>query len=145
MRPYPPLIYTGGLILALVGHLLHPLALPAAGWVRLLALVPVAAGVVLVVSAEREFARAATPILPFRDASALITSGPFRFSRNPIYVAFTLIVLGVALATASWWPLITLPLALLVITSVIRGEETRLTRIFGDEYREYRRRVRRWL
>ncbi|WP_420113096.1 methyltransferase family protein [Pseudactinotalea sp.] len=145
MRPYPPLIYSGGLLLALVGHLLHPLALPSAVWVRLLAVVPFAVAVVLVVAAEREFARAATPMLPFRDASALITSGPFRFSRNPIYVAFTLIVLGVALATASWWPVLSLLPALLVITSVIRGEEERLRRIFGDEYLEYCRRVRRWI
>ena len=145
MRPYPPLLYGAGLLLALVGHLVAPLALPGVWWVRLLGLAPVAVAAVLALSAERAFARAQTPMMPFTNASSLLTSGPFRISRNPIYLGFTLAVVGIALLSASWWPLITLPLVVAAMTWVIRGEEQRLTEIFGDDYRRYRARVRRWL
>jgi len=145
MRPYPPVLYLGGLGLALAGHLIHPLSLPDALGVRVLGAVPIAVAVLLGVAAEREFIRAKTPVLPFRDAAALITAGPFRLTRNPIYLAFTLLVLGIALGTASWWPVLTLPPVLAVMTWVIRGEEQRLERLFGEDYRRYRRRVRRWL
>jgi protein-S-isoprenylcysteine O-methyltransferase Ste14 len=138
-------LYLSGLGLALVGHLIHPLSLPDAVGVRVLGAVPVAVAVLLGVAAERELVRAKTPVLPFRDASALVTTGPFRLTRNPIYLAFTLLVLGVALGTASWWPVITLPLVLVAMTWVIRGEERSLERLFGEEYRRYRHRVRRWL
>ncbi|WP_156251749.1 methyltransferase family protein [Pseudactinotalea terrae] len=145
MRPYPPLLYGGGLLLALIGHLVQPLGLLGAWWARGLGVALMIGSGALALAAEHRFRAARTPVLPFRDATALVTSGPFSVSRNPIYLAFTVAVLGIALTAASWWPLITLPLALLAITAVIRGEEERLQRIFGDAYADYRRRVRRWL
>lgn len=144
MRPYPPLLYGGGLLLALVGHLVLPLSLPGAWWVRGLGAVLVVAAGALALSAEREMSRAQTPVMPFQDATTLVTGGPFRLSRNPIYLAFTVATCGIALLTASWWPLILLPLALVAITGVIRGEEQRLQRIFGEGYADYCRRTRRW-
>jgi protein-S-isoprenylcysteine O-methyltransferase Ste14 len=145
MKPYPPLLFGGSLLLAALGHVLLPLAMPGWWWLRALGGLAVVAAGALAWSAEHELSRAQTPVMPFRDASSLVTSGPFRISRNPIYLAFTLLCCGVALLLASWWPLITLPLAVAAVTGVIRVEESRLSRLFGDEYAEYRRRTRRWL
>lgn len=145
MKPYPPLLFTGGLLLALLGHLLRPLSVPGGWWPRGIGIVLLMLAALLAMSAEREMTRAQTPVMPFQDASTLVTSGPFRFSRNPIYLAFVIAVVGIAGLTASWWPLITLPIALVAVTWVIRGEEARLTRLFGKEYATYRGRTRRWI
>jgi protein-S-isoprenylcysteine O-methyltransferase Ste14 len=78
--------------------------------------------------------------------TGIIVSGPYRFSRNPMYVAWTLIYIGISALVNTWWPLIFLPLVL-VFTHffVIRREEQRLEREFGDEYRQYCDSVRRYL
>lgn len=145
MRPYPPLLYGSGLLLALLGHLVHPLGLLGPWWSRSLGLALILSAAALALASERTMSRAQTPVLPFRDATTLVTTGPFARSRNPIYLSLTLGVLGVALVGASWWPLLTLPLPLVAISLVIRGEEQRLQRIFGEAYSDYRSRVRRWL
>jgi protein-S-isoprenylcysteine O-methyltransferase Ste14 len=92
------------------------------------------------------FHRARTSPNPFRPSSALVTTGPYRFSRNPMYVGITLLYVGVAIWVNTVWPLLFLPVILIVMHyGVIVREEAYLERIFGDEYRQYARRVRRWL
>jgi protein-S-isoprenylcysteine O-methyltransferase Ste14 len=92
------------------------------------------------------FHRARTSPNPFRPSSALVTTGPFRFSRNPMYVGVTLLYVGVAIWVNTVWPLLFLPVILIVMHyGVVVREEAYLERIFGDEYRQYARRVRRWL
>ncbi len=91
-------------------------------------------------------ARARTEIMPHRPASALVTSGPFRFSRNPLYVSMAIGYLGAAVWTGRAGAIALLPVAIAVLQKlVIAREEAYLTRRFGDEYVAYRRRVRRWL
>lgn len=92
------------------------------------------------------FFRARTAIMPIRPASRLVTSGPYRFSRNPMYVGLSVLYVGLALLFDVGWPLLLLPgvLALLQVL-VIRKEERYLASAFGNEYAEYRQRVRRWL
>ncbi|MFV0254265.1 MAG: methyltransferase family protein [Beutenbergiaceae bacterium] len=145
MKPYPPILFGSGLLLALAGHLVWPLPLPSWLWLRAVGGGLIIAAGLLALATERQFHRAHTPVLPFKDATTLITSGPLRYSRNPIYLAFAVITVGMALLTASWWPLIPLPVVLLAISGIIRGEEERLRRIFGTEYEEYCQRTRRWL
>jgi protein-S-isoprenylcysteine O-methyltransferase Ste14 len=92
------------------------------------------------------FRRARTSPNPFRPSSALVTTGPYRFSRNPMYVGITLLYVGVAVWVNTVWPLLFLPVILIVMHyGVVVREEAYLERIFGDEYRQYARRVRRWL
>lgn len=92
------------------------------------------------------FWRAGTSVLPFRPATALVERGPYRFTRNPMYVGMTTAHVGAALAFNVTWPLLLLPLALyLVVRFVIRPEEEYLARRFGAEYELFRTRVRRWL
>lgn len=107
-------------------------------------LVLVAAGILLWGMAT--MARARTAILPNRPASALVADGPFRFSRNPLYVAMTILYVAAALWTGSGTSLLLLPVVIAVMqVFVIRREERYLESRFGEEYRSYCRRVRRWI
>jgi protein-S-isoprenylcysteine O-methyltransferase Ste14 len=88
---------------------------------------------------------ARTNISPYKPSTAFVTGGPYRFSRNPIYVAMALLYAGAALSFRMIPALILLPIALLLVHfGVIRREERYLEAKFGDRYREYRSRVRRW-
>ena len=92
------------------------------------------------------FRRAKTPIRPFRESTSLITSGPYRVSRNPIYLGMVLFLIGVALVLGSLTPMFVVPVFALMIDRVfIRGEQQMLHETFGDEYARYCLRVRRWI
>jgi protein-S-isoprenylcysteine O-methyltransferase Ste14 len=85
-------------------------------------------------------------MIPVRPATALITEGPFRFTRNPLYLSLALLYLGIGLWLGALWPIVLLPaLMLLVQQLVVLREEAYLESRFGDAYRTYRNRVRRWL
>ena len=93
----------------------------------------------------RVLAAAGTTFRPDRAPTALVTTGPFRWTRNPIYLGLTAMYFGAALVTNRAWPIVLLPLVLLVLTSaVVHREETYLRETF-PEYDPYARRVRRWL
>lgn len=92
------------------------------------------------------FRRARTSIIPRSDAAALVASGPFRFSRNPIYLADLLILLSQGLILGSVWPFLLAPLFGLVITRrFIRPEEAMLRRRFPDAFARWSAAVRRWI
>ena len=92
------------------------------------------------------FWRHRTTVNPYKAASSLCTGGPFRFSRNPIYVGDGFLLGGVSLLLETFWPLLFAPLIWALLRyGVIRHEETHLEEKFGDAYRAYRARVRRWL
>jgi protein-S-isoprenylcysteine O-methyltransferase Ste14 len=98
------------------------------------------------VAAAAAMRRARTEINPMRPTTALVTTGPFRYTRNPLYVSLTGLYSGVALLLNALWPLLLVPVVLLVVQrGVIEREEAYLERKFGDAYRAYRARVRRWL
>jgi protein-S-isoprenylcysteine O-methyltransferase Ste14 len=85
-------------------------------------------------------------IRPDRPTTVLVTTGPYAFSRNPLYLAFTALYLGLTLIINSVWPVIGLPFALFVVhRSVIGREERYLRGVFGERYEDYRKRVRRWI
>lgn len=142
----PPLIYVAGF---LVGVALE-LAFPVGG---LPVPIAVAAGVIglglwlgLDGSAMRRFQRAGTSMVPMRPSTTLVISGPYRFTRNPMYLGMGSLYLGLALALGVIWAVAVLPLVLLAVDRlVIAREESYLERQFGDEYRAYKRHVRRWI
>ncbi len=87
-----------------------------------------------------------TTIVPHRPVAKLITTGVYRVSRNPMYTGLAIMVAGAAFLAGTWWPLLTLPLALLAVTRLaIRPEEAYLTERYGSIYEDYRRSVGRWL
>ncbi len=145
----PPLVYFAGLILGLGADWLFALApLPqgsAAGGLWLGGAFGVS-GLLLILWAGGRFIGAGTPLPPHRPTTALVTEGPYRRSRNPIYLGMALIYLGVVCATASPGALALFPAVILVMEfGVIRREERYLERRFGAPYRSYKSHVRRWL
>lgn len=96
--------------------------------------------------AMSEMKRQQTTVEPGHTPSRLVTTGPFRFSRNPLYLSLLFIAAGLAIAANSlWFALAALLLFLLLDRLVVRGEEAMIGRAFGDEYVRYRSHVRRWL
>ena len=146
IRLIPPVVYFGAFGLMWALNWWRPWLIPGgrALWAAGLALV--LAGIALTIWSATTFGRAHTTIVPWEQVSAMVTTGPFRLSRNPIYLADAIAYLGGALLLHSWWPLLVLPGILWVIRSqVIDPEERYLTDRFGDTYREYQLRVRRWV
>jgi len=106
----------------------------------------IAAWVALMSSSIRLFWRRHTSIIPVRPAMALVTEGPYRFTRNPMYVGLAMLVVAFGLLLNTWWPMLLLFLVLPAVQHfVIIREEQYLHRRFGTDYDEYMRRVRRWL
>ena len=141
----PPLVFLGGLLIGWGLQYLRPLHWLPAGWSRPLALVLFLAGL-FGVAAVIAFHRAGTSPNPRRPTSALVTGGPYRFTRNPMYLGFTLWYLAIASWSNALWILLLLPLVLLVLQrGVIAREEAYLRRRFGREYEEYCGRVGRWV
>lgn len=142
----PPFFFAGGWGAARLAELLQPLPLgeePGLFWIGWSL---ITAAMLVVVLAFVEFARARTTIDPSRPCRVLIERGPFRFSRNPLYLCLAVVLAGVGLATRSGWTLVAvLPVIWVVRHRVIAPEERYLERRFGEQYREYCRRVNRWL
>jgi len=106
----------------------------------------VVAGLALTVAGARLFARRGTAIKPFEESSVLVTSGPYRFTRNPMYAGLIAMLIGVALLLESASPLVVVPIfAWIIATRFVAVEERMLGERFGAAYAEYRARVRRWL
>ncbi|HUK62256.1 MAG TPA: isoprenylcysteine carboxylmethyltransferase family protein [Dongiaceae bacterium] len=141
----PPRIYLAAIALGLLGHAFWARHIvPRIIGVPLGALLALAA-VALYVGATRSFKAAGTPVPGNQPASAIVRTGPYRFSRNPIYLAFTLLHLGVALLVNSVALLITLvPAVALMSLVVIPREERYLAARFPSEYAAYKASVRRW-
>ena len=102
--------------------------------------------IVLFLSAVRTFRAAGTPVPGNQPTTAIVRTGPYRFSRNPIYLAFSLLQLGIALWVNSLWLVLTLLAAVAVMSLVVIPREERyLEARFPSEYSSYRASVRRWL
>ncbi|MEN6425579.1 MAG: isoprenylcysteine carboxylmethyltransferase family protein [Phycisphaerales bacterium] len=143
---HPPLLYLAALLVGIGLNYLWPIApMPercgiAAGVVLILL------GTVIMPPTLLRFYRAGTPFDPHKPASALITDGPYRYSRNPAYVALTLWYLGIALLLNNGWALLLVLGPLLVVDRcVIQREEQHLEAKFGEAYRRYKSTARRWL
>ena len=125
-------------------------ALPLDGW-RLLpwgltGIVPLIAGLALTLAADRRFARAGTTVKPFRKPSVLVTHGPFRITRNPMYLGLVFMLGGLAILLGSPLSFCIAPAyAWLVQQRFIVHEERMLEQRFGDAFRAYCERVRRWV
>ncbi|HEX9164842.1 MAG TPA: isoprenylcysteine carboxylmethyltransferase family protein [Gemmatimonadales bacterium] len=144
----PPLVFIVAYAAGVGIHRLYPVATTTAadGVVAVLAPVVFLAGVGLTLAGLLTLLRARTGIMPLRPVRFLVTIGPYRFTRNPIYLGLTIAYLGVAAMYDHVWPLVTLPLGLWVLRkTAIDVEEAHLAGRFGEEYEEYCRRVRRWI
>ncbi|HEU5186467.1 MAG TPA: isoprenylcysteine carboxylmethyltransferase family protein [Gemmatimonadaceae bacterium] len=145
----PPRLFLAALLLGLALDRLLPLRLGAheggaAHWIAGGFLVVI--GLALATAGIRNFGRAATPVPTIEPTRTLVTTGVHAFSRNPIYLGMFVIYAGIGVAVrSSWMLLLALPLAIVMRYGVVAREEAYLERRFGDAYRAYKARVRRWL
>lgn len=143
---FPPLLFSAVLLAGLAVHFVIPVRLLPALPARATGALILAASLALARSAKEAMRRAGTNIRPDQSSTAVVTDGPFRFTRNPLYIATTGLYLGFTLLVDTLWPLVLLvPLLVVVEWGIIRREERYLEAKFGDAYRGYRSRVRRWI
>jgi protein-S-isoprenylcysteine O-methyltransferase Ste14 len=144
----PPLLFLAALLLGLAADRLlpWPFAVPGTDLVRwMTAGSMILVGLALAAAGIRSFSRAATPVPTNRPTRALVTTGILGWTRNPIYLGLFLVYGGIGLAERSPWTVILmLPLAITIRYGVVAREEAYLERRFGDTYRDYKARVRRW-
>jgi len=144
----PPLIFLGFLAAAAVLEAVVPLPLLTAhALARYLPGAALAAcGVVIIAMGTRRFLAAGTNIPPTLPTTALVVDGIYRHTRNPLYLGTTLIYLGLGVAAGSLWAVVlVVPLLWVMNVGVVAREERYLERKFGDAYRAYKARVRRWV
>ncbi len=142
----PPVLYA----LAVLGGVLlnreWPLAVGDRSLVTVIAAILCVGSVALAVASIGRFRRAGTTVIPRRPATAFVISGPYRFTRNPMYVSMAGLTGGLGLLFNTWWPaLLLVPVLTIVRFAVISREERYLRRRFGADYETYTRQVRRWL
>jgi len=142
----PPLIYLSGLVAGYILNIIYPLPvnidLPRPFFIFIL----IGFGLVLLGLSAREIKKVKSNIQPFKPTTALAVSGPYRFSRNPMYLGMILIYIGMGVYMNTLWAFIMLLLVLWAIQyGVVMREERYLERKFGEEYMKYKRKIKRWL
>ena len=149
MRIFPPFIYGGAFVIGYAVHRFVPIHLwpdAAPRAVRVVAWGLVLVWVGLGGSAVFLFRRAGTTPNPTKATTAVVVHGPYRLTRNPMYLGLVALYLALVVFVNSLWPLVLLPAVVAMVQRlVIEREEAYLEAKFGDEYRAYKGRVRRWL
>jgi protein-S-isoprenylcysteine O-methyltransferase Ste14 len=142
---FPPLLFLLALLAMLGLHWLWPLPMgePVAFWIGVAL---IALGPCLAIWGALTMRKSGTAVSPYHSSTAIVTSGPFRFSRNPLYLALILLLSGITLAIDTWWGFIVLvPTVLSLHYGIVLREESYLERKFDGIYREYKTKVRRYL
>jgi len=146
IRILPPTIVLAAIVLMLGLHFFLPvMAVISWPW-RLCGIVPLGFGVVFNLWADDLFKKANTTVKPFEKSSSLIVAGPFRATRHPMYVGMTGILIGLWVLLGTLTSAAAIPLFVIVLSVFfIPAEEAMMVKQFGQEYREYKKKVRRWL
>lgn len=149
MRVFPPVVYAGGLLAGGLVQRFWPFRIVPSGTAGLLrdgGIVVIGLTSALALWAVHAMRAVGTSPNPARPTTALTRAGPYRFTRNPMYLAFALMSAGVTAVANALWPLLCVPIIVLVIQrAVIRPEERYLAAKFGPKYLAYKARVPRWL
>ena len=143
----PPFVFLTFLIIGSILSAIIPIDLQIPIGLRLLLGVALLAiGFFIASRAIRVMMHARTPVDPFEPTTAIVSEGPYRFSRNPIYLALSIVYLGLAIALNAVWAIIIWPLVFIAVTYlIIVCEEKYLEAKFGDVYMQYKSKVRRWI
>jgi protein-S-isoprenylcysteine O-methyltransferase Ste14 len=142
----PPLLFVLPIVAALALERFVPTGFVHGAFRWILGAIFLAAGLALNIGGFVTQKRAGTDPIPFNPSTHIVTHGPYRFSRNPMYIGLALSTLGIAILVDSAWMLLAVPIGLVLIDRlVIKREERYLERKFGEEYLSYKRRVRRWI
>lgn len=142
----PPILTIIFIVIAYVAKWTIPITLVVPNFLRNIAFALIVAGFSLGIAAISEFRKARTTVDPHGSVSSVVTSGIYRFTRNPIYLGFLLMLIGIPLNSGTYWGLILAPVFIYFMNNlVIEREEAYLEKKFGDVYIGYKSRVRRWL
>src|SRR6185503_17111314 len=145
---FPPAVFFVGLVAGYAISWFWPVGIVPENWsmpVRVVGAVAAVAGLVLMFAAAMRFRREGTTPTHWEPTTKVVSTGPYGFSRNPIYIGMALMQAGLAMIGNTLWPLLLLVPAIWIIqTQVIAREERYLEAKFGDGYRAYKARVRRW-
>jgi len=142
----PPLIYTAGFIIGIVLHFIHPISLLPNYLNPWLGIVLIAISILIVLPSVRSFTNAKTEFHVRKPSTALIKTGLYKYSRNPMYISLTFLYLGItSLINSLWLLILVMPVLIIIQKGVIEREESYLGEKFGDEYIEYKKKVRRWI
>jgi protein-S-isoprenylcysteine O-methyltransferase Ste14 len=138
------------LLLALAAMWVLDRYVPGGRWVAppwtVLGYVPMVLGAAIILHSAWLFRRAATPVIPFERSTTIVTDGLYRYTRNPMYLGLATVLVGAAIRFGTFTPWLAVPIFVLVIQKrFIEPEERFLESLFGETYRAYQRRVRRWL
>jgi protein-S-isoprenylcysteine O-methyltransferase Ste14 len=148
VRVPPPLVYLGAVIAGAAIHRLGwplPLGLPSGARIVLTAVAAVL-GILSIGGAIRLFRRTGQDPTPWEPTPEIVSTGIYRFTRNPMYVGMALLQIAIGVGLANGWILALVPVSLvLVYWTAVRHEEAYLARKFGETYASYKRSVRRWL
>jgi protein-S-isoprenylcysteine O-methyltransferase Ste14 len=145
----PPFLFLGALAIGCLLSLVLPIG-PGLGSANRIALAAglafVLVGFALAAWSARAFQLAGTSVVPGEPSTALVISGPYKITRNPIYIGFILVYFGLAIILTSMWVLVLLiPVLIILQRGVVEREEAYLEREFGAAYRKYKAQVPRWL
>ena len=142
----PPVYFLGAILVEVLLHFLLPLRQFLVFPWRLFGVIFLLIGFVLNALADQNFKKHETTVKPFEESKALVTRGVFNISRNPMYLGMTLILLGIAALLGSVTPFVVVPVFTALLDRIfIVEEEQMLQATFGDRFRQYRHKVRRWI
>jgi protein-S-isoprenylcysteine O-methyltransferase Ste14 len=142
----PPLLFVLPIVASLALEWFVPTTLVRGAFRWILGAIFLVAGLALNIGGFVTQKRAGTDPIPFNPSTRIVSNGPYRFSRNPMYIGFAMVTLGIAVLVDCVWMLLAVPIGLVLIDHlVITREERYLERKFGEEYLSYKHRVRRWL
>ena len=142
----PPLIFLAGIVLGVSLDFIWPLPFFAEAWQYPLATLSAVLGIAAIATAVVHFRRGGTNVPTWQPTTTIISYGLYRVTRNPIYIGVSLVYAGLALAAANIWMLgLLAPILLILHFGVVLREERYLENKFGDDYRSYKARVRRWI
>jgi len=145
VKIHPPILTVIHIAVAYIAKLLIPIPMAASETIRLVGFALVVIGFLFGVAAFMAFRKARTTLDPHGKVSAVVTDGVYRFTRNPIYLGFLLMLIGVPLNAGNYWGIILAPVLVITMNRwVIEKEEIYLEKKFRDVYTGYRSRVRRW-
>ena len=141
----PTYLFVAIIVAVILDFVLPMITLIPTPW-TLLGLFPLIAGILINLNAEGAFHQAKTAVCPFDASSVLVTEGPYRFTRNPMYLGFVLMLMGASILLGSLTPFgVALVFALLMDRLFIQMEEQKLAQTFGPAWEEYKSHTRRWL
>ena len=142
----PPFYFFASMVLMVGLHHHQPIVQIISEPVSYTGVILIITGFVMISWGANAFRKAETPVKPFEQSTTLVLHGLYRYTRNPMYLGFIIILCGSGILLGSLFPFLVIPVFFLIIQEgFIKHEELFLGNIFGDEYREYKSRVRRWL